>query len=194
MTRFDGDGLSVEFDETWSVAEKWDETPAYRRGLEKLDGSSAVDFIALKDRTLFLIEAKVYMGEPSAPHRDAIAKSREQLAELPKKVGQKVRDTIAGLVGAYRCSESGTPKPWLKSCVDALVGTSHGVHVVVWIVEPASRPGEPDDKRKARRRTRRDRIKAALGWLTRWVSVLDPVRDGCPTGLSVKRLSTGARR
>ncbi len=193
MTRFAGDGLDVEFDETWSVAEKWDETTAYRDGLEKLDGSSAVDFVALKDRTLFLVEAKVYMGEPSAPHREAIAKSREQLAELPNKIGQKVRDTVAGLLGAYRRTEAGTPQPWLKSCVDALVGTSR-VHVVVWILEPASRPGEPHGKRAMRKKVRHDRIEATLEWLTSLVSVLDPARDRCPTGLSVKRLPTGGRR
>ena len=187
--RFAGDGIAFEVDQQeWVVAQKWDDTTAYRRGIGMLGDSSAVDYVAVRKDELYFIESKVYMGPAGDPSHDAIVHKRPQLSELPDKVGRKVRDTIAGVVAAYRSAAVGDEEwPWLDKCVRALLERSKPVHVVVWIVEPGSRPGEPESKQKARKTERNDRIRKALVWLTRRVSVVNPVRGPCPTGIKVTR-------
>lgn len=184
---FAGDGIRFEVDDAeWQAFEKWDETSAYRAGLAKLDGSAAVDFVGVKKGSIHFIEAKVYTGTPSEPYAHAIENKKAQVESLPHKVACKVRDTIAGLVAAHRSAEP--PERWLMACVEAMRNPARAMRVVVWIVEPDRRPGEPETKRKANRKTRDALIRAALSWLKAKVTVLDPSRETCVTELDVRRL------
>lgn len=193
MKRFEDDGIWFEVDEDeWSAFEKWDSTRVYRAGLEKLDGSSAVDFVGVRNGHLYMVEAKAYTGTPDQPFAHAIAHAKAQLAELPGKVGRKVRDTIAGLVAAYRSSADGSDATWLPACVSSLLDSKRDVTVVVWILEPPARPGVPLAKQKTNRKVRDDRIRAALAWFSPRVFVVDPTREPCRTGLRVARLSTSS--
>lgn len=133
----------------------------------------------------------MYMGTPAEPLAHAIANAKPQLVELPGKVACKVRDTIAGLVAAYRASAEVGDATWLSTCVKALLDSGRGANVVVWIVEPPTRPGVPREKEQTNRVIRGKRIRAALAWFKARVSVVDPTRDACPTALRVQRLRTG---
>ena len=92
---FDEEHLRFRFDDSWFVI-KYDEHRDYRERIERLDETKAVDFVAVQaDSRLYLIEVKDFRG-----HR---IENQERLreSELGIEVGQKVRDTIAGIVAAY---------------------------------------------------------------------------------------------
>jgi ATP-dependent helicase YprA (DUF1998 family) len=76
---------------TWDAV-KWDEDPAYVRGLRRHDGK-AVDIVATAGRrSLHLFEVKDPRGH-WPEYRD-----RNSVEELAQIVADKVRDTLAGLL------------------------------------------------------------------------------------------------
>jgi hypothetical protein len=177
VTTFDEGALRVAFGERW-VVEKWDASAVYTRGIGTLsgeltdargqaraEGTKAVDFVGVLDgAALHLVELKDFRG-----HR--IENKARQLQELPLEIGLKVRDTLAGLVGAG--AKEGAPA-WVARCGTALAGRKHPVRVVAWILDDAARPGEDARKRAARSSERTQRIKQRLAWLTARVLVEDP--------------------
>src|SRR5580692_8886295 len=59
---FEEGHLRFRFDSSW-YAIKYDEHPDYRERIERLDGTKAVDFVAVhRDSQLFLIEVKDFRG------------------------------------------------------------------------------------------------------------------------------------
>jgi len=91
--------LTFNFPKAWLV-NKYDEQSFYRKKVQKCRGTAAVDILALSETDLFLIEVKDFRM-----HRIE-NKKRIQHAELADEFAQKVRDTIAGLYGAYRWHNS----------------------------------------------------------------------------------------
>ena len=109
------------------------------------------------DEHLYLIEVKDYRGH-------AIDTKQRQTNGAPHLHRVcKVRDTIAGLVGASRKGE----ERWVEACAERLLDRSRPIRVVAWIVDAAPRPAEPDKKRIARQGTRRNVLgqKLACGHL-----------------------------
>ena len=87
--RFDFD------DHSWTVFQL-DEHSSYRNGIEKLDGTKSIDFLGLHQDTLYLIEVKDF--------RQYRSQNQPRLTEgeLAVEFGQKVRDSIACIIGSYR--------------------------------------------------------------------------------------------
>lgn len=178
MTRLEEGKLAFEFGERWRV-EKWDFCAVYLDGIQKLhgelldesetvrgEGTKAVDFVGVLDaEKLYLCEVKDFRA-----HR--VENQKRQRRDLPLEIGLKVRDTLAGLVGAY--VKQGGPE-WVELCGKALTARKHQVHVVVWIAEDAMRPGEPDRMRAGRDSVRLLEIKRSLRWLTSRVRVENPL-------------------
>lgn len=163
MTVIDVERIRFEFGESWTIVEKWDDADAFRRGVCRLQDSKAVDIVGVRDGNLYLIEVKDYRGY-------AIESKARQPDELPLVIGCKVRDTIAGLVGASRMA----PTPWLNTCAGLLQDKRQRVYVVAWVADPDPRPAEPIQKRDTWMKTRRDRVKQRLSWLTTYVQVESP--------------------
>ena len=104
---FEEGHLRFRFDDSW-YAIKYDEHPDYRERIERLDGTKAVDFVAVhRDSQLFLIEVKDFRG-----HRIE-NQPRLREGELAIEVGQKVRDTVAGIA---RPTIEGTMKTGSEPC------------------------------------------------------------------------------
>jgi hypothetical protein len=172
--------IRFEFGESWTVVEKWDAAQAYRDGLQKLSGaledehtgqrtnigSRAVDIIGVRRDDLYLIEVKDYRGY-------AIATKKRQTEELPLLIGCKVRDTVAGLVGASRSNTA--PAPWVETCARLLVERRRRVYVIAWIADPPLRVPEPRTKRSIWQKQRSDSLKQRLAWLTPYVAVMSPL-------------------
>lgn len=176
MTTIDEGRIRFDFGERWHV-EKWDASDAYTRGVgtlsgeltdangnKRAEGTKAVDFVGVLDDTLYLFEVKDFRG-----HR--IENKRRQIQELPLEIGLKVRDTLAGLAGAY--AKTGAP-PWLERCGTALTARKKPVRVVAWIADDAPGPREPRGKRDAHDSVRTALVKQKLAWLTPRVLVEDP--------------------
>src|SRR5262245_28843529 len=96
--------LIFEFGERWNIL-KLDEHRDYRERIGKVEGTKAIDFLGiLDDQELYFIEIKDF--------RDHRIETRGRLlsGELAIEVAQKVRDSLACIVGAYRTSS--VPSSW----------------------------------------------------------------------------------
>ena len=164
MTVIDEAGLRFQFDARWQDAVKWDDTPAYRNGIGRLPGTKAVDILCRSSGGCWLIEVKDFRG-----HRIE-NKGRLDNEELQQEVAQKVRDTLAGLLGAARIHAEDTR--W-ASCVKALVAPGE-VRVVLWLEEDFTPPpgsGTADQRWRTHLSVLQNRLKQQLRWLTTHVLV-----------------------
>jgi hypothetical protein len=196
LTTFEEGAIRFDFGARW-VVEKWDASTVYTRGVHTLngaltdaggdvrrEGTKAIDFVGVLDAvTLYLIEVEDFRGH-------GIENKKRQLRDLPLEIGLKVRDTLAGLAGAY--AKTGGPA-WVERCGEALVTRKHQVRVVAWILDDPLRPSEPLAKRAARSSERTQQIRQKLGWLTPRVLVEDPFENGVPD-VTVQNLAGAGRR
>ncbi len=87
--------LTFSFPRNWQVR-KYDHVNFYRNNVLKCPETKAADILALSDRKLFLIEVKDFRNYRIEN------RGRIRSGELSAEFAQKVRDTVAGLYGAYR--------------------------------------------------------------------------------------------
>jgi len=172
--------IEFRFDDACWEVEKWDDHPAFtgslgiRRingeltdpvsGKQLPEGTKAVDFVGLSAGELYLFEVKDFRGH-------AAANAHRQEHELPLEIGLKVRDTIAGLLGAHRMA----PSPWLERVAGALCERTRRLHVIAWIVEDT--PQARRDRRVHIKTTgvRSDQLQRRLSWCTRKAWADDPL-------------------
>ncbi len=167
--------LQFEFSDEWTVI-KYDEHVDYTKGIHGLHETHAVDFIALLDsKTLYFIEVKDFRGhEPEN-------RKRITSGALAIQVGQKVRDTIAGIVAAHH---RGKGETWNKY-VTPLLSSEPPVRIVLWIEYNSenSRSGRRPDYDTILTAA----LKTQLRWLTTKVQVMSLASRG-PEGLVVSNL------
>jgi hypothetical protein len=163
--------LKVTFDETWQCA-KWDDCPSYRHGIGRLQGSDGVDFLGVRAGCLYLIEVKNY--------REYRIENRGKHENLPQVITVKVRDTIAGVVGASIMKKS---DGFARECTKAIGETrdEQRIRVVAWIIEDNDLP--PKDRIRAG--VRRKTLVAQLRWLTTKVVDANPLRAPQIPGVEV---------
>jgi hypothetical protein len=135
MKTFQEGRLRFAFGDAWQV-EKFDSHRDYRERLQKLrgriggqeEGAKAIDFVArrteLPQPGLYFIEVKDYSEDRIQNHSDLI-----------EALTLKVRDTISGLIVAYRTSSTA---PTWKPFVDGLIDRECRL-LVIWFVKLASR-------------------------------------------------------
>ena len=168
---FEEGHLRFQFDDSWFVI-KYDEHPDYRERIERLDGTKAVDFVAVHmDSQLFLIEVKDFRG-----HRIE-NQPRLREGELALEVGQKVRDTVAGIIAAYH---RGNDEDW-ERVVRRMGCRESPVRVILWLEQDL--PGPPG-RRSNQASVLIDALKSRLQWLTPRILVI-PRTGNAPHGLEV---------
>ncbi len=176
MTRLDESRLRFEFGESWTVL-RYEDSSGFRSisvltgelsegDTRRTHGTKAVDFVAVREGLLFLIEVKNFEGHER--------ETRVRLErELDLEIGLKVRDSLAGLVGAAR---SGTLAEPLARSIAKVANDGQGVRVVGWI--------ERDDPPAMKRWMSigddplEDRIKKKLRWLKPKVLLCNRERSG----------------
>ncbi len=158
-TTIEEGALTLEFSDEWQVV-KWDDTAAYREGIQRLEGSKAVDVLAFSRarRVLLMIELKDFRG-----HRIK-NKPRIRYGALFDEVGHKVRDTVAGVQGVARTggdAEIAAMATRLAARADLLV--------ILWLEEdrgarvlPRARQG----RHKGRLSAMTQELKRRVRWLT----------------------------
>lgn len=166
--------LKFEFGAPWSVVIKWDEHPAFVRGLRRQQSTRGVDFLGLCGTQPYFIEVKDF--------RRYRIENKERLGsgELAEEVSSKVRDTLAGAVWACGRTED---DPSIGRVLRHVFGSQSKCRVVLWLEEDL--PREP-----ASRGSLEDQIKRHLRWLNPHVRVLCRTEPPLP-GLVV---SSAARR
>src|SRR5699024_4440917 len=88
-------------------------------------GTKGIDFVGIGMGGLYLFEVKDFRGY-------AAENAHRQEVELPLEVGLKVRDTVAGIIGAHGTAPAA---PWIEQAIAVLAQRRRSVHVVAWIVE-----------------------------------------------------------
>lgn len=176
--------LRFEFESQWRVARydgDEDAVPAhafYRNQVSRLPETKAVDFVGILVGEGYLIEVKDFRGY-RIPN-----KKRLSSGDLAIEVAQKVRDTIAGLVGAVR---NETNPSILTDTGLLLFKKAETVRIVLWLEDDAA----VDPKAWAEElNTLTTRIQTYLRWLTPRVLVVSiSTYADKPPGIKVSNVS-----
>lgn len=179
MSRHVEGRLEFEFQEPPWQARKWDDTPSYRNHIGKLTGTKATDFVAWRDSNVLFIEVKDFRG-----HRIE-NKARLSDGELALEVAQKVRDTLAGIIGAHRMAGDGAD--WTVP-VGSTANVKHGVQVVLWLEQDAP-PKAPRGTLDRTRNTLEQLLKQQLRWLTTKVLVTSLEQSKGLAGIKVRNIA-----
>jgi len=168
--------LEFMFGDGWNVVRYDDSGGWYRRVFERaVEGTAAIDFLALHGPgALYFIEVTDARGHAISSKN---AQRRESLAQ---ETGRKVRDTVAGVVGAMRTDRD---DPFWDKAGHVLADVNNAIFVSLWY-EPAV--GGPDNVRIKRRKGALDTLakdlKKRLRWLAhnKYVSVRSMKDAGLP--------------
>jgi hypothetical protein len=168
--KFDEGRLRFEFGRIWDV-EKYDEHRDYREKICKLEGTRAVDFVTLLAEELFLIEVKDLRGFR--------IESKERLVQgsLALELALKVRDTVSGLVAAFR--RSSESDIW-GAYVRALAHLEKRLFVVLWLEEDRPTGKALAQRQLVTRGILTQEVKKRLRWLTTKVVIVDRIRSRLP--------------
>lgn len=193
MTTIREGDLDFTFDATWTLVVKWDDTTTFKRGLrDQVEGSKAVDFVGLHTAGVFLIEVKDYRGSEHTPQtRNTLRDGGEDLVVT---VARKVRDTVAGLVGAARHDRTTDT----SKLAHAIVDPKPAVCVALWIEHAATlprvKPSVQELRNKARGGVEFDRLQAAVRWLGARAMICSRADSGRLPGLKVRSIGGASRR
>jgi hypothetical protein len=124
--------------------------------------------VKVLNENLFLIEVKDFRG-----HRIENQK-RLTNGELAIESGQKVRDTVAGIIGAFRTSDSPKWEDFAKTLID--IGKA--VRVIIW--EENDLPPYNKARKKVRASVATNVYKRKLSWLTARVLIANQTDNGVP--------------
>jgi hypothetical protein len=193
VTTFAEGALVFEFGHGW-IVEKYDDHPAYRQGIERLRGraqidvdgrahalelgTKAIDFVGLWESEVHFIEVKDFRG-----HRIE-NKQRIRNGDLAVEVALKVRDTIAGIVGA--CQKPGG-EPW-QPFVEAFAKRGRP-RVCLWLEEDTL--GRREMKRGHPGIALQQELEDRLSWLAPRVLVRSRAHDSGVAGIAVHSLPDG---
>lgn len=154
--------LRFSFSEQWQII-KLDQHPQYLQGIEKLDGTKAVDFVGLfNQRDLYFIEVKDFRGYRIEN------KQRLRSGELAIEVGQKVRDSLACLIAGCRATQS--ENSW-QTFAQRMVRKDTVIRVILWLEQDLPFQ-QSQQAQKAQDVIFLKQIKAKVAWLTNRVSVV----------------------
>lgn len=176
--------LRFDFDDRWTPITHWDRHPAYRVGKQGVKGLKAVDVVGIFEQdTLLLMEMKDYRNHP-----------REKVEDVATEFEQKVRSSVASLVGARR---SGRYPNDCDRFGAALLAAST-LKLVLWVEDPPQH-GTLSTVAERRSRSNAGTLTSKLQQHLRWLSAnrvipcnLKTYRDLLP-GLEVTPLSPHRR-
>lgn len=158
--RFAFGTLEVGLSDDWAGVD-WDASPAYDEGIKKLQGTAALDLVAVRAHdTVVYMEVKDYRGH-------AIEHAAELTdGSLAHWVARKVRDTLAGLLAAHARTK---PRHEWKSFATA-PSVAANVVVLFWVECSPGWARKPESK--ALLSTLTSRLQRELSWFTRKVHVV----------------------
>lgn len=152
--------LEIRLNNEW-VGSQWDDEDAFKEGIGRLKDTAALDLVAVRARdTAVYIEVKDYRGH-AVEHETELAD-----ATLSHWVARKVRDTLAGLVGALALTK---PRTNWKDLALA-PGIANNIVVIFWV---ECSPGwARKDASKALLSVLTNKLQRDLRWLTHKVFVV----------------------
>jgi len=141
-------------------------------------GSKGVDILGILNKDVLLfIEATNYRGY-----------ERPKPEDLANETAQKVRDTLAGIVGGARNSTHHSAE--YKAYLDCLGSNRKTLQVVLWLEENSSPTPRPIQEKREKRADRNleNLLKKRLNWLTTKVYVVNHEENPYQDSLTVEFL------
>lgn len=169
MTRIKEGNLAFEFGKRWSVF-KLDEHQFYRKYMDKVDETKSVDFLGILDsKELYLIEIKDFRG-----HR---IENKEKLStgSLSTEFAQKIKDSLACIIGGYRSSSNS--EAWLPY-KNLVCNKERKLKAILWLEHDLPNHSRQKEKVKASIQTKA--FKTKLRWITTYVLVCNCSMNGLP--------------
>lgn len=166
MKIFTESNLNFSFDEkNWDIL-KYDEDLKYIKIKNSLVGTKAIDFLGFYNTsTLVLIEIKGFRGYGSQKSvNDRLAEGMEVLTT---EVAQKVKDTVAAIVGISRNIQAQNTI-WEKAAKQII--HNKDLMIIAWIEEDLN-SNALRARKKNEMSVRTDKLKNKLGWLTTNISI-----------------------
>lgn len=166
MKIFTESNLTFSFEgENWEII-KYDDNPKYLRISDALEGTKAIDFLGFYNAsTLVMFEVKGFRGYGSQKSiNDRLAEGMEVLTT---EVAQKVKDTVAAIVGISRNIQI-RDTIWEKAAKQILQNKE--LMIIAWIEEDLNSIALRNRK-KNEMSVRTDKLKKKLAWLTTNISI-----------------------
>jgi hypothetical protein len=185
MTITEGNIVFNFDDNIWSFVLKYDEQKDFENIRDAIQGTKAVDIIGiLNRRILSLIEIKDFRGTAIANRRKF---DKNDPNSLFVTIPQKVRDTLAGIIGGARNSTN-IPDYW-EEYLTILSKSKKDIHVILWLEEDRNLVVNPmnEMRQKAKIKILNDALRTSLRWLTPYVKVFDSKTNEYD-GLAIKFL------
>lgn len=171
FTNFTESHLAFSFDHTYWEVVKYDEHPKYIEISNALNGTKAIDFMGFYNKTtLVVFEVKGFRGYGSA--KSVQERLAEGMEVLTTEIAQKVKDTVAGIIGISRNIETKNTI-WEKAAKQIL--QNRNLIVIAWIEEDLTNKVFRDRK-KQEMNVRTSKLKNKLSWLTTNISI-DNVKE-----------------
>ena len=161
MRQFNESGLVFKFSDDWEVF-KLDEETYYTEKIRKhVPETKSIDFIGYNDNKniLVLIEVKSFRGYGN---RTNIERLTGKSDDLTVEVAQKIRDSIATIVGGARNSTN-LSEIWKKYVNH--INSNKNLKVMAW-VELDTSTETALNRSKVNISTRRKVLRKRLAWLT----------------------------
>ena len=170
MKIFTESHLTFSFDEeNWDVL-KYDDNPKYLKISNSLEGTKAIDFLGFYNNTLVMFEVKGFRGYGS--HKSVNDRLAEGMEVLTTEVAQKVKDTVAAIIGISRNIQV-RDTFWEKAGRQIL--QNKNLMIIAWIEEDLSSK-TLRDRKKLDMSVRTEKLKKKLSWLTTHISI-DNVKE-----------------
>lgn len=152
MARFEEGNLAFDFGSSWQDSViKFDEHSDYHKIANSIEQTKGVDFLGIWRGELAFIEVKDFRGYRIQN------KERLKTGELLSEVGQKVRDSIACIMGASRTSHE--REIW-QPYKTVLCHGNGRLRIILWLEQDQSRPRDA-----IRYDILRKKLKSRLQWL-----------------------------
>lgn len=168
MKEFNESGLLFKFNDQWEVYQLDKEADYREKICKKIPETKSIDFIGFNEsqNILLFVEVKSFRGYGNRTNRQRLTGEND---DITIEVAQKVRDSLATMVGGARCSTN-LPDKW-KKYIDHL-NKEKDLKVIAWIELDVST--ENFLKRaNVNISTKRNELKKRLTWLTSDVQILN---------------------
>jgi hypothetical protein len=176
MTSFEEGSLAFDFGAAWNnTSLHFDKHRDYEKVVHAVAGTKGVDFLGIYRGELYFIEVKDFRGYRIQN------KKRLSTGELTIEVAQKVKDTVACIIGASR--NTGTAESW-EPYLRLLLDRSRPLRVILWL-EQDTPPKKPRGRVDFDSGVIGKELRTRLHWLHARIAV-HSVNEPAPTRLAMQ--------
>lgn len=168
MKEFKESGLLFRFSDQWEVYQLDKEADYLKKICKKVPETKSIDFIGFNEsqKVLLFVEVKSFRGYGNRTNRQRLTGEND---DITVEVAQKVRDSLATIIGGARYSTN-LPDKW-KKYIDHL-NKEKTLKVIAWVELDVSTTNLLQ-RANVKISTKRNELRTRLTWLTSDVQILN---------------------